>query len=153
MEIWKQVEEDTRYEVSNLGNVRGVCGYVLTPFLTGSPKRYPTVRFGHAGKDRAVHRLVAKAFLPNPENLPEVNHISWDTTDNRVENLEWISRSGNQIHKRIQKNNTTGVKGLYYVKKKDTWVCVVQRNKVRHQSPYFKERQDAVEWLKMLELQ
>lgn len=61
---------------------------------------YYKVTLSIQGKEKQflVHRLVAKAFIPNPENKPEVNHINGDKFDNRAENLEWVTASENQIH-------------------------------------------------------
>lgn len=88
-EVFKQVP-NTNYYVSNLGRVynsksnrysygtNGVHGYKLV-----------SSRIGY------VHQLVAQLFIPNPNNLPQVNHINEDKTDNRAENLEWCTASYN----------------------------------------------------------
>lgn len=62
--------------------------------------RYYKVTLSVDGKERQylVHRLVAIAFIPNPYNKPEVNHINGNRFNNRVENLEWVTASENQIH-------------------------------------------------------
>ena len=51
-----------------------------------------------AGKMRFVHRLVAEKYVPNPNNYPQVNHIDGDKTNNRADNLEWVSNDANRRH-------------------------------------------------------
>jgi len=62
--------------------------------------RYPVVGLMKDGKKKRhlVHRLVAQACVLNPNNLPQVNHINGNRTDNRAENLEWVTSSENRIH-------------------------------------------------------
>lgn len=99
-EIWKPVEGYSLYEVSNLGRVRNArTGKVLTPAICKTTG-YAKVNLWNYGYDKthSVHRLVAEAFIPNPENKRLVNHIDCNKTNNRVSNLEWATDSENMKH-------------------------------------------------------
>ena len=111
-EIWKDIKNyEGLYQVSNLGRVKSVerkvwcernksfkvlkerilklwksnCGYLRVVLCIDSKTRY-----------HSIHRLVAEAFIPNPDSLPQVNHKDEDKTNNRIENLEWCSGEYNR---------------------------------------------------------
>ncbi len=107
-EVWKDVKGfEGFYQVSNLGNVRSkirkVSNGSIRPSRTlvskGTDYQAVQLWMNNKGYNKLVHRLVAEAFIPNPDNLPEVNHKDKNPKNNCVENLEWVSTAYNVKHK------------------------------------------------------
>ena len=114
MEIWKDIEGyEGLYQVSNLGRVKSldrtitrsdgvkikIKGKIRT--FSKSHKGYLYLSLTDVNKKRKtfkVHRLVAMAFVQNPDNKPQVNHIDGNKLNNKAENLEWVTNSENQLH-------------------------------------------------------
>lgn len=111
-ETWRDIPNyEGIYQVSNLGqvrsldrivsmrspqNIRSIKGKFMKPFIEEGYKRLCLTKNGKKRK-LWVHRLVAMAFIPNPNNLPEINHIDENPANNHVDNLEWCDRLYN-IH-------------------------------------------------------
>lgn len=111
-EIWKDIEGyDGVYQISNIGNVQSVQTYYrkrtgVTTVRTQPIKQFVN-KYGYLvvtlhknciAKTKTVHRLIAKAFIPNPDNLPCINHKNQIKTDNRLENLEWCTYEYNNSY-------------------------------------------------------
>lgn len=108
-EIWKPVVGyEGLYEVSNFGAIRRLWNVSRVTKLRklATAKGYNRVTLSKNGKPQIffVHRLVAVAFIPNPHNYPQINHINEVKSDNRVENLEWCTSKYNMNYgKRTEK--------------------------------------------------
>lgn len=112
IEVWKDIEGyEGRYQVSNKGRVKSLPrklwngegwfdyeGKIFTPRLDNH--KYPMVDLTTKGKTKIyrIHRLVAKAFIPNPNGYNVVNHIDCNTENNNVDNLEWCTHKHNTQH-------------------------------------------------------
>jgi len=94
-ERWRIIEDHPIYEVSDMGRIRNtISGLILTPVDDG--RGYPRVKLDK--RKCKVHVLVAKAYIPNPENKPIVNHKKGIKNDCRASQLEWMTVSENTKH-------------------------------------------------------
>jgi len=117
-ETWKPIILNNKtYYISNLGNVKSDITYIktrldkdgYTVFTAGKKNQRSVFR---------VHRLVAELFIPNPNNLPEVNHKDYDRSNCNVENLEWITHKNNIRYSICNRPDITGDNNPNYNNKK-----------------------------------
>ena len=99
--MWIGIKDFPQYEVSNSGVIRNKrTGKTIKPYV--GKRGYPVVPLWCEGKQymKTVHRIVATAFIPNPQNKPEINHIDGNKLNFSLSNLEWCTAKENQFHAR-----------------------------------------------------
>ena len=121
MEIYKDIiDYKWLYQVSNLGNVKSLKRKfakekILKLITHHSWYIIVCLWKNWKSKNHIVHRLVWETHIPNPHNLPFINHIDWDKSNNCTNNLEWCTQSHNEIHKfRVLKCNKPVRKIIQY---------------------------------------
>jgi len=161
MEEWKDIAGfEGLYQVSSEGRVRSLDRVVSSVNkgtecemkFTGRVLAPKTDRYGYRkvviiNKTRvyiSIHRLVGGAFIPNPENLPQIDHINRIKTDNRVSNLRWASAQDNCLNRSCV-NTNTGEKYITYYEKKRLYLLSIRRGGVRVLGKCFKTLPEAIE--------
>lgn len=122
MIIWKQIKEFDDYLISTSGKVFSLKTNKIVKNILNQRTGYLAIGLHENGttKTKVIHRLVAETFIPNLDNKPCVDHINGIKTDNRVENLRWVT------HKENSNNSTT----INYMKQK-VWTNEERNNKIR----------------------
>lgn len=116
---WRTVKEYDRYEVNQFGEIRHKKRkQILKPRLNSGGYGYVAFNIDGQRKNFAIHKIVANAFIPNPNGYTEVNHKDYNRLNNQVDNLEWIDSSQNKIHayKKIENHISRGKEVEQYTK-------------------------------------
>ena len=120
-EIWKDIDEDSCFQVSSMGRIRTrdriikcpKMSYIRKGAIQKSFKNKDGYMVARIRKNKkivyySVHRLVASLFIKNPLSKPVVNHINHNRRDNRVENLEWVTHQENMSHMVLSNRSAKG---------------------------------------------
>ena len=145
VETYKKIEGFENYSVSDFGNVRNnktsriikgrdnTNGYLRVCLMKNKQKH-----------DIKLHQLVAKAFLANPENKKCVDHIDNNTHNNNLINLRFATPAQNQHNRSINKNNTSGTKGVCWDKTNNRWKAQICINGKSIHLGLFINKEDAI---------
>ena len=122
MEEWKDIEGyDGLYQVSSEGRVRSLPrnttkGQIIKPSIQNTGYYYVLLYKDGKAIRKTLHRIIAKAFIPNPDNKPQVDHINGDRTDCRIDNLRWVTPSENNSNPHRCKSFSISKNGKGYKK-------------------------------------
>lgn len=147
MEVWKDVKGfEGHYQVSNLGRVKGIK-FVKERIIKGNaPLGYPMVGLRKPGEKRRhikIHRLVYSAFIGDIPNGMEINHKNGIRHDNRLENLECVTRRGNCQHRSNRLRGNDRLPGVTMFDGK--WMSQIWHNNKKVSFGYFKTQEEAHE--------
>lgn len=129
MEEWKTITDYDNYQISNLGNVKNKkTNKLLTPYINSSG--YYGVQLCKNGKHKnfIIHRLIAIAFIPNPNNYPVIDHKDKNLLNNSLNNLRWVSISQNSYNKKVN-CKTSKYRGVKWSKQNNKFIITIYINK------------------------
>lgn len=152
-QIWKDIEGyEGLYQINNNAEIKSLSriiksGYnrkikekILKPQLNTNGYYSISLHKDNKIVKKLVHVLVALAFLPNPNNLTQVNHIDGNKLNNKINNLEWCTNRENTCHFYKKKNKTSKYIGVY--KSKNKWVAQIMiNNKIKHIGRFSEENE------------
>ncbi len=138
------IKDAPNYTISSFGHIaNNITGEYLDFHENNTGYLYAFLETSNYIRSFFVHRLVAEAFIPNPESKSDVDHIDGNRQNNNVNNLRWCSHSENMMNTGLSKANTSGVKGVYYDKRIGLWRAQIMHNYKTHYLGCFNKLEDA----------
>ena len=145
MEEWKFINGSENYKIYDHGNVKNIItNKMLKPRINN--RGYNNVDLYNIGKrTKPIHRLVAEAFLENPDDKRCVDHIDRNKLNNHISNLRYATDSENGMNKSRQSNNTSGIVGVYFCKDRNKGRAVIKKDGNPIHLGYFETKEEAIE--------
>ncbi len=144
VEVFRSIEGYKNYAISSFGKVKNV---ITGKILKARNGKYGYLRVNlyeyRVMKTHQVHRLVANAFIDNPDDKLCVDHKNNDRTNNHISNLRYATANENQHNRKLSSNNTSGIKGVYFDKRVKKWCARIKIDGIRIHIGYFDNLEDA----------
>ena len=147
MEIWKDIQNNEGYSISNFGNVKSSWkfgGYIMKACISNSGYLYIKLN----GKHYYIHRLVALYFIenPKPKDYTLVDHIDRNKTNNHVSNLRWSNKRNNALNAKIRTDNKSGIPGIFYRQDRPHHPWMVSIKGDNKHSKSFATKEEAIQY-------
>ena len=144
MEEFKKIDDYENYKISNQGNVKNInTGRILKPIKNCDGYYYVDLSKNGIKQTFKIHRLVGFAFIPNPENLPCIDHIDRIKTNNSITNLRWISHSNNNRNKPKKQNTSCKYMGVSFDKTNGKYKAKIRINNKQKYIGYYEKEEEA----------
>ena len=144
VEVFRSIDGYNNYAISTFGKVKNTkTGKILKGFDNGHGYLQIDLYENAIRKNCYVHRLVANAFLDNPDDKECVDHRNNDKTNNHLTNLRWATTKENAMNQIISKNNKSKVKGICFNKKIKKWHAQIMIDGIRIHIGYYDDLEDA----------
>ena len=145
VETYKKIERYEVYSVSDHGNVRNdKTRRILKGTVSDHGYLRVTFRKDNKNQNKRIHKLVADAFLPNPENKKCIDHIDNNRQNNNLINLRFATTTQNAQNAKISSKNTSGTKGVYWNKNRNKWRAQIMINGKNINLGSFLKKDDAI---------
>ena len=144
VEVFRSIDGYKSYAISSFGRVKNVK---TGKILKARNDKYGYLRVNlyeyRVMKTHKIHKLVANAFIDNPNNKQCVDHKNNDRTNNDISNLRFATANENQQNSKLSNNNTSGCKGVYFNKRAKKWRAHIQIDGININIGYFDNLEDA----------